>query len=191
MWAVDVLFAKPSSSPSQRESDDHPTLLDVMKGASSSTSAVVEHEAPPIHAAGMEDMSIFQAIWIGLIQTLAAVFPGTSRSMATIAAGQVAGLSRAGALEFSFFLSIPTMFVACLYDLYKTIKPSKDDAGLAPLHMTTQGWIVLLVGFVVSYIVALGVVAWFMHWVRRRGFVPFAIYRIIIGIIVLLWLKNA
>jgi undecaprenyl-diphosphatase len=191
MWAVDVLFAKPSSGSSQRENDDHPTLLDVMKGASAGSAAVVEHEAPPIHAAGMEDMSIFQAVWIGLIQTLAAVFPGTSRSMATIAAGQVAGLSRAGALEFSFFLSIPTMFVACLYDLYKTIKPGKDESGLAPLHMTTHGWIVLLVGFVVSYIVALGVVAWFMHWVRRRGFVPFAIYRIIFGIIVLLWLKNA
>jgi undecaprenyl-diphosphatase len=139
----------------------------------------------------MEQMSPLQAIWVGLIQTLAAVFPGTSRSMATIAAGQSAGLSRAAALEFSFFLSIPTMFVACLYDLYKTIKPSHDAAAerLTPLHMTGHQWLVLAVGFVVSYIVALAVVAWFMHWVRRHGFVPFAVYRIMLGFLVLIVLR--
>lgn len=58
----------------------------------------------------MEEMTLPQAVWIGLCQVLAAVFPGTSRSMATIAGGQIAGMSRAAALEFSFFLSIPTMF---------------------------------------------------------------------------------
>ena len=66
-----------------------------------------------------------------------------------------------------------------------------EDIGLAPLQMTLQGWIVLAVGFAVSYIVALGVVAWFMAWVRRRGFVPFAIYRIIVGLLVLIFLKNS
>jgi hypothetical protein len=60
----------------------------------------------------MEEMSVGQSIWIGLCQTLAAVFPGTSRSMATIASGQIAGLSRATALEFSFFVSMPTMAIA-------------------------------------------------------------------------------
>jgi undecaprenyl-diphosphatase len=55
--------------------------------------------------------------------------------------------------------------------------------------MTAEQWIVLLIGFVVSFIVALGVIAWFMHWVRRRGFTPFAIYRIMIGVAVLLWVK--
>lgn len=134
----------------------------------------------------MEQMKPLHAVWVGLIQTLAAVFPGTSRSMATIAAGQSAGLSRAAALEFSFFLSMPTMAVACLYDLYKSLAPGGNAAGLAPIQMTGHDWIVLAVGFVVSYIVALAVVAWFMHWVRKRGFVPFAIYRIIAGIAVLL-----
>ncbi|HEY7087988.1 MAG TPA: undecaprenyl-diphosphate phosphatase [Tepidisphaeraceae bacterium] len=129
----------------------------------------------------MEQMSPLQAIWIGLIQTLAAIFPGTSRSMATIAAGQSAGLSRAAALEFSFFLSMPTMAAACLYDLYKESKG---------MHVTGQQWLVLAVGFVVSYIVALGVVAWFMHWVRRRGFVPFAVYRIVLGLAVLLVVRS-
>ena len=91
--------------------------------------------------------------------------------MSTIAAGQVAGLSRPAALEFSFFLSMPTMAVATLYDLYKTLKPSRDtisEGGIAPLAVDGHGWIVLAIGFVVSFIVALVVVAWFMRWVRAR-----------------------
>src|SRR6202158_5171959 len=68
-----------------------------------------------IHVWKMEDMSLGHCIWIGACQILSAVFPGTSRSMSTIAAGQLAGMSRASALEFSFFLSIPTMVVATCY----------------------------------------------------------------------------
>src|SRR6202166_635963 len=75
-----------------------------------------------IHTWHMEDMSLGQAIWIGACQILSAVFPGTSRSMSTIAAGQLAGMSRASALEFSFFLSIPTMVVATCYDLFKSLR---------------------------------------------------------------------
>jgi undecaprenyl-diphosphatase len=137
----------------------------------------------------MERMNLLQAIWIGLIQTLAAVFPGTSRSMATIAAGQSAGLSRAAALEFSFFLSMPTMAAACVFDFYKTIKPG-NDAVAAPLVMDPQRWLLLAIGFVVSFVIAWGVVAWFMHWVRRRGFVPFAIYRIVLGVVILLQFRG-
>jgi undecaprenyl-diphosphatase len=136
----------------------------------------------------MDKMSVGQAIWIGLCQTLSAVFPGTSRSMSTIAAGQLAGMTRASALEFSFFLSIPTMIVATGYDLLKTLR-HKDAAGaaLGVVHMDMQGWIALAVGFVVSFVVAYAVVAWFMTWVRTRGFVPFAIYRIVVGAAVLVW----
>ena len=136
----------------------------------------------------MEEMTLTQAVWIGAAQILSAVFPGTSRSMCTIAAGQTAGLSRAAALEFSFFLSMPTMAVATGYDLLKTILPHRhdaSDAAIAPLAMDAHGWIVLGIGFVVSFIVALGVVAWFMRWVRARGFAPFAIYRIVVGIVLL------
>jgi len=132
--------------------------------------------------AHMEEMSLLQAVWIGAAQILSAIFPGTSRSMCTIAAGQVAGMSRPAALEFSFFLSMPTMFVATGYDFVKTVMPSHHEANLAPPTMNGHEWIILAIGFVVSFFVALGVVAWFMHWVRARGFVPFALYRIVLGI---------
>src|SRR5438132_13550548 len=136
----------------------------------------------------MEEMTLPQAVWIGAAQILSAVFPGTSRSMCTIAAGQVASLSRPAALEFSFFLSMPTMVVATLYDLYKTLAPNRHTAvegNLAPLAVDAHQWIVLAIGFVVSFIVALVVVAWFMRWVRARGFAPFAIYRIALGLVLL------
>jgi undecaprenyl-diphosphatase len=133
----------------------------------------------------VEEMSLPQAIWIGLCQTLSAIFPGTSRSMSTIAAGQLAGLDRPSALEFSFLLSIPTMFAATLWDLNKEVFPSHGAA--AHVVMTTENWIVLLIGFVVSFIVAWGVVEWFLHWVRKHGFTIFAIYRILLGSALLLW----
>jgi undecaprenyl-diphosphatase len=141
----------------------------------------------------MEQMNLPQAIWIGAVQILSAVFPGTSRSMSTIAAGQTAGLSRSAALEFSFFLSMPTMVVATGYDLLKTIRPHHDaaaEAGLAPLTMDAHNWIVLAIGFAVSFVVALGVVAWFMRWVRARGFAPFALYRIVLGIVLLILIAR-
>lgn len=135
----------------------------------------------------MEEMSLLQAIWIGAVQILAAVFPGTSRSMATIAAAQSVGMSRAAALEFSFFVSIPTMVAATGYALFKAIRHKADASSLSPAAMTSHEWILLIIGFVVSFIVALGSVAFLMAWVRRRGFVPFAIYRIVLGLIVLIW----
>jgi undecaprenyl-diphosphatase len=137
----------------------------------------------------VDEMNVPRAIWIGAVQILSAVFPGTSRSMCTIAAGQVAGLTRAASLEFSFLLSMPTMVVATGYDLLKTIRPQEQDAGdaaLAPVSMNAQNWIILAIGFAVSFVVALAVVAWFMRWVRARGFAPFAIYRILAGVVLLL-----
>jgi undecaprenyl-diphosphatase len=131
----------------------------------------------------MEEMSLPQAAWIGFAQIASAVFPGTSRSMSTIAAGQLAGLSRSAALEFSFFLSMPTMVVATGYDLLKTLRHGSDETRLAPLVMTRHNWVVLMIGAFVSFVVALGVVAWFMNWVRARGFAPFAIYRIIFAVV--------
>ena len=139
----------------------------------------------------VEEITLAQAIWIGLCQTLSAVFPGTSRSMSTIAAGQVAGLDRPTALEFSFLLSIPTMIAATGWDLFKEVHTSKaaTAAGVATAHvvMNPERWIVLLIGTVVSFIVALGVVEWFLMWVRRHGFTVFAIYRILLGVALLIW----
>jgi undecaprenyl-diphosphatase len=129
----------------------------------------------------VERMTMPQAIWIGLCQILSAVFPGTSRSMSTIAAGQTAGLSRTAALEFSFLLSIPTMAAATGYDLLKALK------GPDRVSIDSHGWQLLAIGFIVSFVVAYAVVAWFMSWVRNRGFTPFAIYRILAGAAVLVW----
>jgi undecaprenyl-diphosphatase len=159
MWLVDAMNAKseaagPGASPSR------------------------------IHTWKMEDMSLGQAIWIGACQILSAVFPGTSRSMSTIAAGQIAGMSRASALEFSFFLSIPTMVVATCYDLLKSLR-GKGVNPIGVSQIDSHGWIVLAIGFVVSFIVAYASVAWFMAYVRKRGFAPFAVYRIIVGTLVL------
>jgi undecaprenyl-diphosphatase len=107
----------------------------------------------------MEDMSLGQAVWIGACQILSAVFPGTSRSMST-------------------------MVVATCYDLLKSVVGKHGD-GISVSHIDSHGWIVLGIGFVVSFVVAYGSVAWFMGYVRRRGFAPFAIYRIILGVAVL------
>jgi len=130
----------------------------------------------------MEEMTLPQAIWIGAAQILSAVFPGTSRSMSTIAAGQIAGMSRSAALEFSFFLSMPTMAVATGYDFLKSVISHHHEAEIAPLTITPHEWIVLAIGFVISFFIALAVVAWFMNWVRARGFAPFAVYRIVLGL---------
>jgi len=137
-----------------------------------------------IHTWKMETMSLAQAVWIGACQILSAVFPGTSRSMSTIAAGQLAGMSRASALEFSFFLSMPTMVVATCYDLLKSLR-SRGANPIGVSQIDSHGWIVLAIGFVVSFIVAYATVAWFMAYVRKRGFAPFAVYRIIVGSLVL------
>lgn len=158
MWIVDAMRAKAEAAG---------------PGASSS-----------IHTWKMEQMSLGQAIWIGLCQIFSAVFPGTSRSMATIAAGQIAGMSRAAALEFSFFVSMPTMAAATLYTLYKSLR-GKGENPIGVSQIDAHGWIVLAIGFVVSFVVAYASVAWFMAWVRKRGFTPFAIYRIVVGILVL------
>lgn len=159
MWIVDAMFGKREGGVRYRTAADE-----------------VEH------------MNVPQAIWIGLCQVLSAVFPGTSRSMATIAAGQIAGLSRTAALEFSFLLSIPTMVAATGYDLLKTLKGSAGgENAIGATHIDPHGYVLLAIGFVVSFVVAFAVVAWFMNWVRAHGFVPFAIYRIAAGIAVLIW----
>jgi len=141
----------------------------------------------PIHTWKMDDIHGGQAVWIGACQILSGVFPGTSRSMSTIAAGQLAGMSRAAALEFSFFLSMPTMAMATLYTLFKSLHGGKDENPIGVAQMTSHEWVILAIGFVVSFLVAYAAVAWFMAWVRKRGFAPFAVYRIVLGIAVLAW----
>jgi undecaprenyl-diphosphatase len=158
-------------------------IVDAMNAPAEAAGPAV---ASRIHTWKMEAMSLGQAIWIGACQILSAVFPGTSRSMSTIAAGQLAGMSRASALEFSFFLSIPTMVAATGYDLLKSLR-GKDANPIGVSQIDPHGWVVLAIGFVVSFLVAYASVAWFMAWVRKHGFAPFAVYRIVVGILVLVY----
>jgi len=192
MWAVDVLFSRRGN-----------TIEMIISPSSESSERVLDYHGPQSERGpktqNMDEMTLFQAIWIGACQILSAVFPGTSRSMSTIAAGQVAGMSRDAAMEFSFFLSIPTMLVATCYALLKALRPEKTitQTGIvaaeifSPGKMTSQQWLILSIGFAGSFVVAWAVVAWFMAWVRRRGFSPFAFYRLLLGIVVLIWARNA
>ena len=129
----------------------------------------------------MESMTLKQSLVVGFAQIFSAALPGTSRSMATIAGGQVTGLSRTAALEFSFFLSIPVMFAATSFKMLQFVM--KNESAVS-MHQVG----VLGVGFAVSFVVALAVIAWFMAWVRKHGFAPFAIYRVMVGLAVLVWL---
>lgn len=172
MWIVDAIYG-------------NATEVAARGAAVSGGNSVVPVRQYRNSTTDVEDMSLAQAIWIGACQITSAVFPGTSRSMSTITAGQTGGMTRAAALEFSFLLSIPTMIAATGYDLLKSMLHKGSDIGAAPANV--QQWIVLVIGFIVSFIVAYAVVVWFMNYVRKHGFVPFAVYRILLGTLVLIW----
>jgi undecaprenyl-diphosphatase len=111
------------------------------------------------------------AVWVGACQILAAVFPGTSRSASTIFAAMLAGLTlRPAATEFAFLVGIPTMFAATGYELLKT----RGQAA-------SEDWNALLLGFVVSLIVAFIAVKWLLRYVQSHRFTVFAWYRIALG----------
>jgi undecaprenyl-diphosphatase len=117
------------------------------------------------------------ATWVGLAQILAAVFPGTSRSAATIFAAMLAGMtSRSAAADFAFLVGIPTMFAATAYELLKLY----EDGQLA-----NENWGDLAVGFVVSAIVAFIAVKWLLRYIQTHRFTVFAWYRIALGIALL------
>ena len=124
-------------------------------------------KSPTITA--VEDISPGRALAVGLFQCMAMI-PGVSRSAATIMGALLVGVNRPAAAEFSFLLAIPTMFGATLYDLYKN-----RDA------LTSDGLAFIAVGFVVSFIVALIVVKWLLRYISLHGFGAFAVYRIILG----------
>ncbi len=165
------------------ENLENPTMIAIALIVGGVVMVVVDlYYSPRAKTLRMEHMTLKQAIAIGSAQILAATFPGTSRSMATIAGGQLMGLSRSAALEFSFFLSIPVMFAAAGFKLLQFVLKE-------PIAMDTSHWLTLAIGMVTSFVVALGVIAWFMQWVRRHGFLPFAIYRILVGAAVLTWFR--
>lgn len=121
----------------------------------------------------MDDMTWRDALLVGFAQCFAMI-PGTSRSGATIIGGMLMGLSRQAATEFSFFLAIPTIFGATVYDLWKSYE-TLCEAGTAPL----------IVGTVISFVSALVVVHWLIRFVARHDFRGFGWYRIVFGVLIL------
>lgn len=115
---------------------------------------------------------------IGLFQTIAMFLPGMSRSMSTIVGGMVTGLKRETAAEFSFFLAVPTMLGAFLLQIIKFWK-----AGT--LSILTDNMTTLIIGNVVSFVVAMIAIKTFIKYLQKHGFAAFGIYRIIIGGVIL------
>ena len=126
------------------------------------------------HVKDIGDISLKQAFLIGLFQSLAMI-PGTSRSGATIIGGLLLGLKRETAAKFSFLLAVPTMFAASGYDIYK-------NYSLFDIHEINT----LLTGFVVSFVVALIVIKWFLSFLKRHSFIIFGFYRILAGTLFIL-----
>lgn len=117
------------------------------------------------------------AFWVGAGQILAAVFPGTSRSAATIFAAMLAGMtSRPAAAEFAFLVGIPTMFAATAYEAFDLYKSGQ---------IADENWTDLTVGFVVSAVVAFIAVKWLLHYIQTHKFTPFAWYRLALGVALL------
>jgi undecaprenyl-diphosphatase len=122
------------------------------------------------------------AILVGLAQIVAAIFPGTSRSAATIFVAMLAGTSnRPAATEFAFLVGIPTMFAASGYELLKQVKAGSPH----------EDWGALAIGFVVSALTAFIAVKWLLGYIRSHRFTLFAIYRIVLGAALLLLMPSA
>ena len=140
---------------------------------------LIERRHPPADD-GVADLSFKTALGVGLAQCLSMV-PGVSRSGATIMGALAMGVPRKTAAEFSFFLAIPTMLGATALSLFQHGDELATGASVV-------GWTEIAVGFAVSFVVALIVIRAFVAYVSRRGFAPFAWYRIVLGAVALVWL---
>ena len=123
----------------------------------------------------LTDLPYTTALLIGFFQCLAMV-PGTSRSAATIIGAMILGLSRSAAAEFSFFLAIPTMLGATLLKLVKNLGGFSGNQ-----------WCLILIGMVLSFIVAFVVIKKFLAYVKKHDFIPFGIYRIVLAVVVFVY----
>jgi len=129
------------------------------------------------HIHSVDDLSYLDALKVGLAQC-AALIPGTSRSGATIIGGMLFGLPRAVATEFSFFLAIPVIGGATAYELLKLWKN--------PIAISGEFTLAIVIGFIAAFISAFICVRWLIHYVAHHNFKPFAWYRIVFGVLVLL-----
>ena len=139
----------------------------------------------------VEEMSLGQSIWIGLCQSLSAIFPGTL----AIHVDHCGGSDGRPRPSFGAGIQLPALdsdharrhrLGPAQGDPSRQIGHWRPELPIAHVVMNSERWIVLTIGFVVSFIVALGVVEWFLMWVRKHGFAVFAVYRIILGIVLLL-----
>ena len=140
---------------------------------------VIEKLVRETSIVGIAEIPILRVIGIGFIQCIAMI-PGVSRSGATIMGALSLGVERRTAAEFSFFLAIPTMLGATTLELLK----KGDQVATAAVS-----WGDIALGFIVSFVVALLVIKWFVGIVSRHGFAPFAWYRIVAGAAALIWLS--
>ena len=138
---------------------------------------LVERFAKPKESGGVANLSTRQSILIGLVQCIAMI-PGVSRSGATILGAMSLGVDRKTAAEFSFFLALPTLTGATVLQLFK----HSDQIGSEQIGL-------IAIGALVSFVVALAVIKLFVAYVSRRGFAPFAWYRIAAGIAAIVWLS--
>lgn len=129
-----------------------------------------------------ESVSWGEAAIIGVAQAMAGIFPGLSRSGATIITGLLLGCSRPTATEFSFLLGIPTMFAATALTALKEFQDHRESSQNEMAHFA--------LGFIVSLIVAFAVVKWLLTYVRSHTFIPFAWYRLVMGTALFIWWYN-
>ena len=128
-------------------------------------------------ASSIAEMSFMMVWWIGVAQTIAAIFPGTSRSGATIIGALIVGVSREAAAEFTFFLAVPVMLGASLLKVVKYIHSG--------VHMTGIEGADLAVGCIVAFVVSMIVIRFFMGYIRKHDFKVFGWYRIALGALVI------
>jgi undecaprenyl-diphosphatase len=131
---------------------------------------IFERLAPKPRYLEGDKLPLMKAFQIGLCQVLSIVFPGTSRSGATILGGELMGVDRSAATVFTFYLAVPTMVGATVYELYK-------KAGALTLHDSTN----IAIGFVVSFVVAYFVIRAFLAIIGKYGLKPFGWYRLLAG----------
>jgi undecaprenyl-diphosphatase len=149
----------------------------------------LDRARPPAEGAGLESLTARSALLIGLFQC-AAMWPGTSRSMMTIAGGVLLGLRASSAAEFSFLLGVPTLGAACAYKLAKNLLESAQTG--APNVFEVLGVGTTLTGFAVAALSAALAVRWLVGFLQRHGLAPFGWYRIALTVVLgALWFSGA
>ncbi|WP_206446669.1 undecaprenyl-diphosphate phosphatase [Agrococcus sp. KRD186] len=127
----------------------------------------------------LETTTYRDGLLIGVAQVLALI-PGVSRSGATVTMGRALGYERPAAAKYAFFLAVPAVFGAGIYETIQAVsEPSSVGLGMGPTIVATA----------VAFIVGLGVIKWLMDWISRRSFMPFVVYRIVLGVLLLLALS--